>query len=196
MIHKKINLANEMMAWEHERFSLNKVSAFTLSHYLSHKESTRTSISDTLSTVNRNSLNRNVKVIAESLAQYIYNNSQIEIFDNDLEISSDFLNSWLNYICSVPRSLSLMHKNKQFINTLFSHFSTYLKSATMIPLKLNSKDSEFVIYSGEKSNLVIYSVKPALFDLILSCFIGLYILMIYIFVTNSEFIINKSGFKL
>ena len=48
LIHKKINLASEMLAWEHERFSLNKISAFTLSHFSSFKDTDRTTITDTM----------------------------------------------------------------------------------------------------------------------------------------------------
>ncbi len=47
MLHKKINLANEMMAWEHERFSLSKVQGFTLSHFASHKDNDRFTMTDT-----------------------------------------------------------------------------------------------------------------------------------------------------
>lgn len=48
LIHKKINLATDLLAWEHERFSLNKIPAFTLSHFKSFKDSDRTSITDKL----------------------------------------------------------------------------------------------------------------------------------------------------
>jgi hypothetical protein len=37
-----------MLAWEHERFSLNKIPAFTISHFQSYKDSSRTTVTDNL----------------------------------------------------------------------------------------------------------------------------------------------------
>lgn len=48
VVHKKINLANEILAWDHERFSLNKIPAFTLSHFKSWKDADRKTMTDTM----------------------------------------------------------------------------------------------------------------------------------------------------
>lgn len=74
LIHKKINLASDLLAWEHERFSLNKISAFTLSHFNSYKDTDRSSITDNYDSINKNVLKRNIKIILQSLTQFMYRN--------------------------------------------------------------------------------------------------------------------------
>lgn len=49
LIHKKINLVESSVAWEHERYSLRKIPGFTLSHLEDPRSEVRGSIMDTMS---------------------------------------------------------------------------------------------------------------------------------------------------
>lgn len=88
MVHKKINLADETLAWEHERFSMRRLPAFTLSRLPSHREPQRASILDTRDKVQVETLSRNVKLIAEALSRLLYNTtkdkSHLEVFHHSL----------------------------------------------------------------------------------------------------------------
>ena len=46
MVHKKINLAEDYLAWEHERFSIQRLPAFTVSRLESFKSPLRNTILD------------------------------------------------------------------------------------------------------------------------------------------------------
>lgn len=192
MNHKKINLANEMLAWDHERFSLNKIPAFTLSHFKSFKDTDRNTMTDTIDSVDKNILVKNIRHLTHSLARYMYKNEEISkhLFNDELDVSEDFVSSWLDQICGQARSASLLNKNHALVNNLFSHFNHYLQESVKFPAKVQSKEPEFVFYNQEEAKLVIYNVKPAVFDLFLAIMIGCYLGVIYVFVLNFSQIFN------
>lgn len=94
MIHKKINLADDVLAWEHERFSIRRLPAFTLSSFQSPKDLQRNTITDIGKKLSISTLARNVKIIAEALARHMYNLSQ----SDQTEIFSDGLVCDLNFV--------------------------------------------------------------------------------------------------
>lgn len=78
-VHKKINLADDILAWEHERFSIRRLPAFTLSTLKSHRDFQRSTILDTEENLNMARLMQNTKVVVEALGRHIYNTSFEEI---------------------------------------------------------------------------------------------------------------------
>lgn len=184
--HKKINLANELLAWEHERFSLSKIPALTLSHFSSFKDSDRNTMVDTIDNVDKAVLIRNIRLISQALVQYIYRNEDVtqDLLNSDLFVSEDFVTSWLEKICSQPRSASLLNKNHPLLNQFFSHFNRYLQESLKQPVKVQAKEPEFVFYNEEEATLVIYNVKPAAFDFFLALLVAGYVGLVYLFVIN------------
>jgi len=192
MNHKKINLANEILAWDHERFSLNKIPAFTLSHFKSFKDSDRNSMTDTVDSVDQKVLTDNIKLIVNSITQYVYKNDEIpkHLFNDELNVSENFISSWLKRICGTSRAASLLTKNHPLVSNLFTHFNHYLQESVKLPVKVQSKEPEFVFYNQEEAKLMIYNVKPAVFDFFLAILIGGYLGLIYLFVLNFSQIFN------
>lgn len=192
LVHKKINLANEMLAWDHERFSLNKIPALTLSHFKSFKDADRKTMTDTIDSVDRKALVKNIRQIVDTIAQYAYKNKDVSshLFNNDLDVSEDFVSSWLENVCGTSRAASLLNKNHPLVNNLFSHFNHYLQEAVKYPVKVQAKEPEFVFYNQEEAKLMIYNVKPAVFDFFLALTIGSYLGLVYLFVLNFSQIFN------
>uniref|UniRef100_A0A8C5P5V9 BOS complex subunit NCLN n=1 Tax=Leptobrachium leishanense TaxID=445787 RepID=A0A8C5P5V9_9ANUR len=73
MVHKKINLAEDTLAWEHERFAIRRLPAFTVSHLDGHRSGYRNSVLDLRWKVDTDVLARNALILAETLTRVVYN---------------------------------------------------------------------------------------------------------------------------
>ncbi|CAG5860949.1 BOS complex subunit ncln isoform 2-T2 [Menidia menidia] len=205
MVHKKINLADDMLAWEHERFGIRRLPAFTLSHLPSHRSSQRSSIMDVRSVspssrhgageppagphVDVKKLGRNTKVVAEALARVIYNLTEkgapgaLQIFTEQM-VQEEHLSAVVDWLTAQPRAAQLVDKDSSVVSTLEYHLGRYLKDVKRHYVKADKRDPEFVFYDQLKQTMNAYRVKPAIFDLLLAVCIAAYLGMMYLAIQN------------
>uniref|UniRef100_A0A8C1D1H1 Nicalin n=1 Tax=Cyprinus carpio carpio TaxID=630221 RepID=A0A8C1D1H1_CYPCA len=173
MVHKKINLADDTLAWEHERFGIRRLPAFTLSHLESHRSPARHSIMDMRPHVDLTKLRRNTKVIAETLARVIYNLTE-------KQVQEDQLASLVDWLTAQPRAAQLLDKDSSIVNTLEYYLNHYLKDVKRHLVRADKRDPEFVFYDQLKQTMNAYRVKPAIFDLLLAFCIAAYLGVLYL----------------
>ncbi|XP_033821020.1 BOS complex subunit ncln isoform X3 [Periophthalmus magnuspinnatus] len=190
MVHKKINLADDMLAWEHERFGIRRLPAFTLSHLPSHRLAQRSSIMDVRPHVDVKKLGRNTKIVAEALARVIYNLTEkgapgdLQIFTEQMQVQEEQLSAVVEWLTAQPRAAQLVDKDSSVVSTLEYHLTRYLKDVKKHYVKADKRDPEFVFYDQLKQTMNAYRVKPAIFDLLLAVCIAAYLGVMYLAIQN------------
>ncbi|KAL1513547.1 hypothetical protein ABEB36_002947 [Hypothenemus hampei] len=183
-VHKKINLAEDILAWEHERYSIRRLSAFTLSTIKSHKDFWRSTILDTKDNLNVDRLVRNAKILVDVLGKFVYEVPDNGAFGGGWDVNPEYIKSWLNHLASQPRSPQLLvAKDNLILNTLLDDFNKYLTEVKVTYNVPEKRDPDYQFYGSTRGSLTIYSVKPAVFDLFLTLAITLYLVTVYFAIT-------------
>ncbi|XP_008304720.1 nicalin-1 [Stegastes partitus] len=200
LVHKKINLVESTVAWEHERYSLRRILGFTLSHLEDPKSELRGSILDTMSQVDFRKLKRNGIIIAEALARFMYNLSDkgspkdVQVFKGQLDFQDSRISSLLSFLTSVPRAAQLLDKEPGHIllvNSLEHEFKRYLQQVYRHTFRQDKRDPDITFFDQMNQPIVMYRVKPAAFDLFLGGCIAAYLGIVYYAIQNFGFLYTK-----
>uniref|UniRef100_A0A8B9J7Z7 BOS complex subunit NCLN n=1 Tax=Astyanax mexicanus TaxID=7994 RepID=A0A8B9J7Z7_ASTMX len=192
-VHKKINLQESTVAWEHERYGMRHIPGFTVSHLEDPRSERRGSILDTGAQVDIRKIKRNAVIIAESLARYMYNLSdkgspkEIQVFRGSLDVVDSRLSALMAMLTSVPRATQLMDKEPQqmlLINSLEQEFKRYLQQVYRHTFRTDRKDPDITFFDQMKQPMIMYRVKPAAFDLFLGGCIAGYLGIVYYAIQN------------
>uniref|UniRef100_A0A667XUR3 BOS complex subunit NCLN n=1 Tax=Myripristis murdjan TaxID=586833 RepID=A0A667XUR3_9TELE len=199
MVHKKINLGESTVAWEHERYGLRRIPGFTLSHVEDPKSELRGSILDTMSQVDFRKLKRNGIIIAESLARYMYNLSDkgspkdVQVFKGHMDFQDSRLTSLMSFLTSMPRATQLLDKEPRqilLVNTLEHEFRRYLLQVHRHTFRQDKRWEPDITFF-DQMNQPVMIVKPAAFDLFLGGCIAGYLGIVYYGIQNFGYLYTK-----
>ncbi|XP_035008058.1 nicalin-1-like [Hippoglossus stenolepis] len=200
LVHKKINLVESTVAWEHERYSLRRIPGFTLSHLDDSKSEQRGSVLDTMSQVDFRKMKRNGIIIAEALAQYMYNLSDkgspkdVQVFKGQLDFQDGRMSSLMSFLTSVPRATQLLDKEPShvlLVNSLEHEFKRYLQQVHRHNFRQDRRDPDITFFDQMDQPIVMYRVKPAAFDLFLGGCIAAYLGIVYFAIQNFGYLYTK-----
>ncbi|KAL4182992.1 hypothetical protein AMTRI_Chr11g152960 [Amborella trichopoda] len=161
--HKKINISNSRVAWEHEQFSRLRVTAVTLSELSAAPEQLEQTggISDT----------RHI---------YGYHGKSFEIFadDSSLAINPFYVRQWLDLISRTPRVAPFLSKNDPLIAALKKELSDHTVD---VHVQHEVLDGVFTFYDLITAKLHIYQVASVTFDLFILLMVGSYLILLFSF---------------
>ncbi|XP_043236035.1 nicalin-like [Amphibalanus amphitrite] len=192
MVHKKINLGDRSLAWEHEQFSMRRLPAFTLSHYEEAGQLEQRTLLDTRPAVDDSRLARNTRVVGEALARFMFElpfaaegTSTSAVLTEEMAVSEEALAGWLSFLASVPRPAQLMTEaSNPVVTSLKAALQRDVHDVRVSSFSADRREPDWVLFGATRATLAAHRVKPAVFDLAATAAIVAYLAVVYLAVTN------------
>jgi len=202
---KKINLSAEKLSWEHEIYNIRRIHALTLSHFNNHSDPLRTSLLDTRTALNFDVLERNARLIFNSVFAFIFDldsslcthaknvGSQCSLINNNSQknndgVSGERLRAWMDTVASRARPIGAQQQQKvsSSLSVSAELHEIVRRYAHQSHMSEVSSTNDFVFYDILEGRLTANVVKPAIFELFLASLIGIYIFTVYMLVLRAQ----------
>jgi len=201
VVHKKIQLGDRTLAWEHEVFSMRRLPAFTLSHFQSAWQPSLRSLLDVRSAVDDVRLVRNTRVVAEALARFLYQPTDVTadaaaphvVFTDDMAVSEESVRGWMDYLATSPRPAQLMTETgHHLVSTLKAALQRDVHDVSVSSFTADRRQPDWVLYDATRATLTASQVKPAVFDLAATAAIAAYLAAAYLAVINFHWLYSAA----
>ncbi|KAL0460805.1 UNVERIFIED_CONTAM: Nicalin-1 [Sesamum latifolium] len=162
--HKKINISNPRVAWEHEQFSRLRVTAATLSEL--------SVAPDFLEATGSLSDNRDIFMASRG--------KNIDIFadDSSLSLNPSYIRSWFEFFVNNSSNGPFLSKNDPLIMALKQELADH---TVEVNIQQEVLDGMFTFYDSTSGRLHIYQVASVTFDLLLLLVLGSYLITLFSF---------------
>lgn len=192
MVHKKINLGDRLLSWEHEQFSMRRLPAFTLSHFQSAWQPSQRTLLDTRLAADDSRLARNTRIVAEALARFMYElptgseaAAPPAVLADEMAVSEEALAGWMSFLASAPRPAQLMtDASHPVLLSLKAALQRDAHDVRVSSFSADRRQPDWVLFGGTKGTLAAHQVKPAVFDLAATVAIAAYLAAVYLAVIN------------
>lgn len=192
VVHKKINISDPLVSWEHEQFSRRRVMAVTLSRHPTHAAHLRSSVLDT--TVDKLTLRSNVQLVANALARVVFElEDPLGIFEGAYGINVPFLEAFVDLAASEGRMLP--HPAAEWKANGGSGGGSVLEKVEAVMKEISAEDHKqtftldparaFYVNSN-KATMSVYTVRPLSFDLAMSVAVCAYLLFLLVMLQGTQ----------
>ncbi|XP_076800702.1 BOS complex subunit ncln-like [Clavelina lepadiformis] len=185
LVHKKIRLSSDSLAWEHERFSIRRLPAVTLSSFENHDHPIRRSIMDRKDKISMETLVKNTAIITESLVSYLYNttdDNMLNFVSGDYGIQKERMQTWMDFLVTSPRPAQALHEDHPVVTALEAELNKHTKGVHKQAFKADKRDPDFMFYDGLVLQMSASIVRSAAFDLYMTGAVAAYLAVIYFLV--------------
>mmetsp|Transcript_52649 Transcript_52649/g.132426 ORF Transcript_52649/g.132426 Transcript_52649/m.132426 type:complete len:554 (-) Transcript_52649:13-1674(-) len=181
-VHRKINLADDTVYWEHEQFARARIPSATLSTRASATAPfSRANSLDSAATIHLPTLKRNLNVVAQGVVAMLYElDDATAVFEGSLSFREDVMQSWLQALTSHSRFAPFLQEDVEegalLISTMEEHMAGLLSDVSQHTFDVEAAETFFTPYV---SVVTIQSAKPVAFDLLFTLITLIYLALLW-----------------